>query len=159
MAPLLADLRLLACLPRPRLLRRGNGQPLDHRAVQGPGGTLHRLPQPTLAVVGQHGGRPAGICLAVEDCQGAVLGAWLETDFSWSGTLKLRAGGHQRTAPLEAWEGIVLPKLRPGEVLLLPPPRLKSLPDLVPGAEFTLQAGEEILGLSLAQELIHPTVQ
>ena len=159
LAPRMTQLRLLPCLPRPSLLRRSDGVHLDRLAVQGPGGVLHRLPQPTLAAIGLFGGRCAGFCLAVEDTQGAILGGWVEVDFSWKGELELEAGGRQRTAPLEAWEGILLPTLRPGEVMLLPQPRLKSLPELVPGGEFTVSAGSERLCLRLAKELIHPTVQ
>jgi len=159
LAPRIAQIHLLPCLPRPSVLRRGDGLNLDRLAVDGPGGVLHRLPQPTLAAVGQHGGQPAGFCLAVEDVHGAILGGWLEVDFAWEGVLELRAGGRHRTAPLEAWDGIALPELHPGEVLLLPHPRLKPLAELVPGAEFTLCAGAEVLRLSLSRELIHPTVQ
>jgi len=128
-------------------------------AVQGPGGRLHRLPQPTLAAVGLQGGRPGGFCLAVEDAQGAVLGGFLEVDFPWKGCLELSCGERHRRALFEAWEGIVLPPLRPGEVLLLPPPRLKALPGMAPGAEFHLDAPWENLSLSLARELVHPTLQ
>jgi len=159
LAPRLTDIQMLPCLPRPSLLRRGDGTHLDRLAVQGPGAELHCLPLPTLAAVGQHGGHPAGFCLALEDLHGAVLGAWLEVDFAWTGHLTLRVGGRQRSAPLEAWEGLALPSLRPGEVLLLPHPRLKSLPELSPGGAFTLQVGAEILSLSLAKELLHPTLQ
>lgn len=159
LAPPLAQIRLLPCLPRPSLLRRADGAHLDRLALQGPGGVLHRLPQPTLAAMGMHGGRPAGFCLAVEDAQGVILGGWLEVDFGWKGVLELGAGGCHRRSPLETWEGIILPALRPGEVLLLPPPRLKPLPELIPGGPFTLCAGGEVLRLSLAGELIHPTVQ
>ena len=150
---------LLPCLPRPSLLRRGDGLHLDRMAVQGPGSVLHRLPQPTLAAVGLQGGRPGGFCLAVEDAQGAVLGGFLEVDFPWKGCLELSCGERHRRAPFEAWEGIALPVLRPGEVLLLPPPRLKALPGLVPSAEFRITVPWESLSLSLAQELIHPTLQ
>jgi hypothetical protein len=159
LAPRLAQIHLLPCLPRPSLLCRADGLHLDRLAVQGPGGVLHRLPQPTLAAVGQYGGQPAGFCLAVEDIHGAILGGWLEVDFAWQGFLELRANGHPRKAPLEAWDGIALPTLRPAEVLLLPHPRLKPLPELMPGAEFTLCAGAEVLCLSLGKELLHPTVQ
>lgn len=159
LAPRLAEIRLLACLPRPSLLRRGDGTHLDRFAVHGPGAELHRLPSPTLAAVGQYGGQPAGFCLALEDLQGAVLGAWLEVDFLWSGHLILKVAGRQRSALLETWEGLVLPPLRPGEVLLLPHPQLKPLPELVPGAAVTLQAGAEVLPLSLGAELLHPTLQ
>ena len=120
---------------------------------------LHCLPHPTLAAVGQYGGLPAGFCVALEDLQGAILGAWLEVDFSWTGFLALRAGGRHRSAPLDAWEGLGLPVLRPGEVMLLPPPRLKTLPGLVPGAAFTVEVGGDVLPLSLGQELVHPTLQ
>lgn len=159
LAPPAASLRLLSCVPRPAQLRRADGHHLDRLAVQGPGGVLRQLPHPTLAAVGQHGGRPAGFCLAVEDLHGAVLGAWLEPDFELKGALEMQAGGHHRTAPLAGWDGIVIPPLRPGEVLLLPPPRLKHLADLVPGAEFSIQIGFERLSLSLARELVHPTLQ
>ncbi len=159
LAPRSADIQLLPCLPRPSLLRRGDGSHLNRLAVQGPEAELHCLPLPTLAAVGQHGGRPAGFCLALEDLHGAVLGAWLEVDFAWTGHLTLSVKGRQRSAPLEAWEGLALPPLRPAEVMLLPHPRLKAMPELSPGAGFTLQAGAEILSLSLAKELLHPTLQ
>ena len=159
LAPGVAQVELLPCLPRPSLLRRSDGVHLDRFAVQGPGAELRRLPQPTLAAVGQHGGMPAGFCLALEDLQGVILGAWLEVDFAWAGTLDLKVGRRHRSAPLEAWEGLGLPPLRAGEVMLLPHPRLKGLPELVPGAAFTLQAGAEVMALVLAKELVHPTVQ
>jgi len=159
LAPARMSIRLLACLPRPAQVCRADGLPLDRLAIQGPGAILRKLPHPTLAAVGQHGGRPAGFCLAVEDVQGLVLGAWLALDFELQGALELHGAGHRRVAPLDAWEGLELPPLGPGEVRLLPPPRLKAMPDLVPGADFRVRIAFETLEISLARELVHPTLQ
>lgn len=158
-APQAATVRLHACLPRPTLLRRWDGVHLDRLALKGPGAVMGQLPHPTLALVGLHGGRPAGVCIAVEDGAGAVLGAWLCVDAALEGQLELKAGGHQRTSPLSIWDGVATPELRPGEVVLLPPPRLKLLSDLVPGAAFKVKAFFEELSLNLGQDLLHPTVQ
>ena len=112
----------------------------------------------SLAAVGMAGGAIAGFCLALEEGGSAVLGAWM-TDEWPTGSLELRAGATRRTAPLKAWEGLELPSLHAGEVLLLPPPRLKPLPDLVAGAEVRLSAGFDQLILRLGPEGVHPTVQ
>jgi hypothetical protein len=61
--------------------------------------------------------------------------------------------------PFKVWEGIELPQLRPGEVMLLPPAKLKPLPGLVAGAEVRLSAGFDLLLLRLGPEGVHPTVQ
>ena len=71
----------------------------------------------------------------------------------------MRAGGARRSQPLKAWEGLELPALGPGEVLLLPPARLKALPQLPTGAELRLSVPFEQLRLSLGVEGVHPTVQ
>lgn len=100
----------------------------------------------------------AGYCLALEEAGGAVLGAWL-TDEWPTGQLELKVGAARRTAPLKAWEGLELPLLRAGEVMLLPPPRLKPFSELVGGAEVRLSAGFDQLVLRLGPEGVHPTVQ
>lgn len=159
LAPSLNQVQLLACLPVPTDVRRSDGSPMDPLLVRGPGSTLGRLPQPSLAAVGWHGGGVAGYCLAVEDAHGAVLGAWLNPDFGFRGALELRVRDHRRAAPMEAWEGLELPRLQPGEVRFLPSPRLRVLPELVPGTAFSLKTSFETLELSLGEELVHPTLQ
>ena len=86
------------------------------------------------------------------------MGTWM-TDEWPSGHLEWRVGSARRSAPLKAWEGLELPALRAGDVLLLPPPRLKALPGLLAGAEVCLSAGFDELRLRLGPEGVHPTVQ
>jgi hypothetical protein len=158
LAPALDAVALGPCLPRPAALRRLDGQVLDRLGVRGPGAVLAQPPQPGLAALGLAGGGIAGFCLALEDAGGAVLGAWL-TDQWPTGSLELRAVGTRRSQPLKAWEGLELPTMAAGEVLLLPPARLKALPDLLAGTELRLSAPFEQLRLSLGVEGVHPTVQ
>lgn len=158
LAPRRESVRLLPCLPRPRTLRRWDGTPLDVLAVQGPGDTLGSLPMPTLALVGLHGERPAGCCLALEHAHGVALGAWLELDPDWDGALEFRLDGQRRRLPLDAWRGLVPPRMEAGEVVLAPPPRLR----LGPGhgvVEVRLAAAFETLTLHLADAGVHPTMQ
>lgn len=155
----MAEVCLLPCLPDPVLLCRADGSRLESPTVGGSGTVLGRLPQPTLAAVGWSTGGPAGFCLAVEDVRGVVLGAWLDADFELRGTLEIRMGDRRRTAPMEVWEGLELPRLRPAEVRLLPPPRFRSLPELGPGMAFSLKTRFETLELTLGDDLVHPTVQ
>ncbi len=158
LAPLPEAVELLPCLPRPTSLRRLDGRWLDRLAVRGTGAELSAPPQPGLAALGLAGGGMAGYCLALEEAGGAVLGAWL-TDEWPTGQLELKVGAARRTAPLKAWEGLELPLLRAGEVMLLPPPRLKPFSELVGGAEVRLSAGFDQLVLRLGPEGVHPTVQ
>jgi hypothetical protein len=158
LAPDKETVDLLPCLPRPSSLRRMDGMSLDRLGVGGQGTELSGPPHPALAAVGMAGGGIAGFCLALEEGGSAVLGAWM-TDEWPTGSLELRAGSTRRTAPLKAWEGLELPTLHAGEVMLLPPPKLKPLPGLHPGAELRLSAGFDQLILRLGPEGVHPTVQ
>jgi hypothetical protein len=157
LAPRAAQVTHLPCLPRPSVLRRWDGTHLDRLEVLGPAGTLQQLPTPTLALIGQHGGLPAGCCLALEDAQNVALGAWLELDLEWEGDLVLTLGAHQRRLPLDGWKGLTLPVLRPCEVLLAPPPHLR-LPTGGAG-EVVLAAPFETLTLRLGDGGLHPTLQ
>jgi hypothetical protein len=91
LAPRADQVRMLACLPRPLAVRRWDGSVLDRLALQGPSGTPSGRLLPTLALVGLHGDRPAGCCLALEHAQGVLLGAWLELDLDWDGALECLA--------------------------------------------------------------------
>jgi hypothetical protein len=91
------------------------------------------------------------------DLDGAILGAWM-VDAWPEGSLELRVGAARRSTPIKTWEGLELPPLRPGELLLLPPPRLKSLPELLPGADVRVSAAFDTLILRAGPEGIHPTV-
>ena len=158
LAPLAGSARMLACLPRPLALRRWDGSSLDRLAVQGPFGTLGSQPAPTLALVGLFGEAPAGCCLALEHARGVVLGAWLELDLDWDGTLDLSMGSQHRRLPLDAWRGLALPALRPAEVLLAPPPHLR-LGQGEAGMEIRFVSAFETLVLHLADGGVHPTMQ
>ena len=158
LAPAHEAVNLLPCLPRPVLLRRMDGVNLDRLGVRGHGAELSGPPQPTLAAVGLAGGRLAGYCLALEDAGSAVLGAWLVDEWP-TGSLDLQAGTARRSTALKAWEGLELPSLHAGEVLLLPAPKLKALPDLMAGANLSIATGFDRLALRLAPEGVHPTVQ
>lgn len=158
LAPRPESATLLPCLPRPTALRDLSGRWLDRLGVKGAGAELLGVPQPGLAALGQAGGGIAGFCLALEDAGSAILGGWL-TDQWPEGNLELKAGAARRSLPLKAWEGLELPFLRAGEVLLLPPARLKALPDLAAGSEIRLSAGFDQLVLRLGPEGLHPTVQ
>jgi hypothetical protein len=74
------------------------------------------------------------------------------------GSLELKAGSVRRSTPLGAWEGLELPALRPGGVLLLPAPKLKALQELLPGAEVAVGGAFDTLVLRAGPEGIHPTV-
>lgn len=142
--------RLLPCLPRPATLRRADGSHLDRLGVSGPGTELQSVPRPTLAALGGHGGNAAGFCLALEEGGSAVLGAWLV--LAWPvGEMVLKVGTLRRHIPFRAWDGLELIGLRSAEAILLPPPRLKPLPDLEPGTAVRLQASFETLELILGQ--------
>lgn len=158
LAPAPEVVGLLACLARPANLRRAEGQILDRLAVRGPGAPLAGPPVPGLAAIGLAGGGIAGFCLALEDVQGTVLGAWM-TDTWPTGSLEFKVGATRRSVPLKTWEGLALPALNPGEVMLLPPPRLKPLPDLGGDAEVRLSAGFDRVTLRIGPEGVHPTVQ
>ena len=158
LAPRPESADLLPCLPRPVALRRLDGPGLDRFAVKGPGAQLSGPPQPGLAALGLAGGGIAGFCLVLEDAGGAVLGAWMVDEWP-RGSLELKAEGIRRSAPLRAWEGLELPPLRPGEILLLPPPRLKPLPHLAAGTRIQVSVPFEVLALRGGPEGVHPTVQ
>jgi len=160
LAPSADAVRMLPCLPRPLALRRGDGTHLDRLTVQGPGGTLGAVPQPTLAAVGLHrGGGIAGWCLALEDGVGAVLGGWMVLGYPGEGTLELRCGSHHRRVPLDTWDGLEVPGMRAGEVVILPAPKLRPIPGLVPGSDFSVTAPFETLVLRLGTDIPHLTVQ
>ncbi|WP_026939223.1 hypothetical protein [Holophaga foetida] len=154
----LEGLRFCPCLPEPSAIRRADGRALDRVSVRGPLAALSQLPLPTLAVIGMHGGRSAGFCLALEEPEGVVLGGWLT--FRWpEGHLEISGAGHSRSIPVEAWEGLSLPLLQPGEVRLLPPPRLRPIPGLGAGSWVEVKAPFEVLRLQLGGDISHPTVQ
>ncbi|WP_026852770.1 hypothetical protein [Geothrix fermentans] len=157
LAPLPDAADLLPCLPRPSALHRADGTALDRLAVRGPGVEIGELPRPGLAVLGQAGGGVAGFCLALEEGGSALLGAWM-VDAWPEGDLELRAGAARRGTSLGAWEEVALPVLRPGEVLLLPVPKLKPLQELLPGAEVRVATAFETMVLRAGPEGIHPTV-
>ena len=154
------SVRMLPCLPRPAMLRRADGTHLDRLAVQGPGGLLEAMPQPSLAVVGFHrGGGMAGWCLVLENAVGAVLGTWMVMDYPREGVIELRCGSHHRRVPLDTWAELEMPVLRAAEVVILPPPKLRPIPGLVSGSDFIVSAPFDALRLRLGPDSPHLTVQ
>lgn len=146
------------CLPRPSALSQADGRPLDRFTVRGAGATLSGLPRPGLAVIGLEGGGPAGYCLAFEDEAGPVLGHWMSE--AWPGSpLALKVGTAHRSVLVDAWEGLELPPLRPGEVCLLPPAKVKPLQGLEPGQEVVLVGDFDRLPVRLGEDGLHLTVQ
>ncbi len=156
-APSIETLSLLPCFPRPFALRRADGSHRDRLVVKGPGARITTQPQIMLAVLGAFG-EARGFCLAAEDGEATILGGWMAFDLP-KGHLELRTGHHRRSVALDAWEHLELPPLRPGEVMLLPPPRLKALPALEPGARLRLSWPVEEMELILGENLPHPTLQ
>jgi hypothetical protein len=158
LAPDLHTVDLLPCLPRPLALARLDGQNLDRLRIRGQGAELSMPPQPGLAAVGLAGGGMAGFCLALEEAGSVIMGSWM-TDAWPGGSLELKVGATRRSVPLKSWEGLALPSLRAGEVWLLPPPKLKALPEWMAGADVLVSAGFDQLLLRLGPEGVHPTVQ
>lgn len=147
----------LPCLPRPGLLRRADGTHRDRLAVKGPGAVIASQLQIMLAVLGGMGA-VRGYCLAAEDGDSTILGAWAAFEIP-DGNLELRVGNHRRNVALDVWEHLEFPPLQCGEVMLLPPPRLKGLPSLEPGARLRLTWPHEEMELVLGEYLSHPTLQ
>jgi len=157
LAPAAGSVASLPCLPRPSQLRRADGTHRDRFQVKGPGARISSQPQVMLAVVGGFG-EVRGYCLAAEDGETTVLGAWMTLDLP-TGHLELRAANHRRSVALDAWEHLDLPSLRPGEIMLLPPSRLKPFPALEPGDRLHLSWPLEDMELVLGENLPHPTLQ
>ncbi|MDE3245942.1 MAG: hypothetical protein KGN80_07630 [Acidobacteriota bacterium] len=157
LAPAAGSVALLPCLPRPAQLRRADGTHRDRFQVKGPGARILSQLQVTLAVLGGFGA-VRGYCLAAEDGETTVLGAWMVLEPP-TGVLELRAGKHRRSVALDAWDQLELPPLRSGEVMLLPPSRLKPLPALELGTRLTVSWPVEEMELFLGEKLPHPTLQ
>lgn len=159
LAPRLGEIRLRPCLPRPASLRRYDGTPLDARMVGGPEASLNHAPAPTLALVGMHPGRLAGVCLALEDAPGAVLGGWLALGPVPEGGVALRLGKTVRLFDGSLWQGLELPTLGPCDAVLLPAPILAPMEGLRPGRRFYLEASFDTLAVRLGRAAVHPILQ
>ncbi len=157
LAPAMESMALLPCVPRPSQLRQADGTHRDRFQIKGPGARIAAQPQVTLAVLGGFGA-VRGYCLAAEDGETTVLGAWMVLELPM-GVLELRAAKHRRSIALDAWDHLELPHLRPGEVMLLPPSRLKPFPALEPGTRLTVSWPIEEMELILGEKLPHPTLQ
>lgn len=157
LAPSTESVTLLPCLPRPSQLRRADGTQRDRFQVKGPGAIIASQPQVMLAVLGGYGA-VRGYCLAAEDGETTVLGTWMTLELPL-GQLELRASKHRRSVALDAWEDLEVPPLRTGEVLLLPPSRLKPFPALEPGTRLHVSWPLEDMELVLGEKLPHPTLQ
>ena len=153
----LASPRWVARLTPPSGLLTLDGRRLDLAALLKEGHALPGTPQATLCLVGQAGGLPAGLRMALLGEGRIMLSPWIETE--GVGPLQLSVGGHRRKVTLEAWNGLDLPLLGPGEHLILPVPRLRPWPSLAKGASIELRWGADHLQSHLARPLEHPTVQ
>lgn len=152
------DVTLLACLPRPVRVRRWDGTDLDPARVRGPQATLASVPAPGLAWVGMAPGLAAGCCLALDEPAGPVLGAWLELEVAWDGSLGLSVGGKRRRIPLDTWRDLLPRDPLPGEVVLAPPPRLR-VPAAQARAAIEVASPWERLRVHLGDKPEHPTLQ
>lgn len=152
LGPLLGELRPEPARPCRVLDGEGRDLPL---AAEGP---LQGLPRPTLALWGQAGPEPAGWTLACLVEGQVALCPWMVAG-EGAGVLDFDAGGHRRRIPADAWSGLPWPSLGPGEVLLLPPPRLRALPALPKGTPLRLRCGPLQMAWTLGVELVHPTAQ
>lgn len=157
LAPGMEQVVFQPCLARPRRVFDGDGR-RRKGSIGGPGATLAAHPQPTLAVLGMAGGRPGGFCLALPEPDRLMLGAWMAVDPDWTGRLSLRMTAHQRSAPLEAWAGLAVGELAPGDLVLLPPPRLRRVPDAGPGPVEVACPWDRLV-LRVEGPLDHPLVQ
>jgi hypothetical protein len=158
LAPAACACALLPCLPRPLAVRAGGGRILDRLRVRGPGAALPALSGPTIAIVGGADGEAAGCCIAAESPLGPVLGAWLHAGPLPQGEMALEAGGHRSAAPLDAWADLAPPPLLPGEVFLLPAPKLR-LPAPAPGAWVAIETPFDRLEVEYGPEPVHPVIQ
>lgn len=152
LGPLLENLRSEPARPRRVLDGEGRELPLA------PEGPLQGLPRPTLALWGQAGLEPAGWTLACLVEGQVALCPWMVAG-EGAASLELHAGSHRRRIPGDAWSGLSWPRLGPGEVLLLPPPRLRALPALPKGTPLRLRCGPLQMAWTLGVELPHPTAQ
>lgn len=157
LAPGLDQAELQPCLARPQRVYGWEGRRMKTMAA-GPGAALAAHPQPTFAALGMAGGRPGGFCLALPEAGRLILGAWMAVDPAWEGRLVLRVKAHQRSAPLDAWAGLAVGALAPGELALLPPPRLRRMPDSGPG-RVVVACPWETLVLRVEGPLDHPMLQ
>lgn len=157
LAPLQDQVAFQPCLARPRQVFGWDGRRLEV-VVAGPGAVLDSHPQPTLAALGMADGRPGAFCLALPEAGRVILGAWAIVDPPWEGRLLVRLGAHQRSAPLDGWVGLALGPLAPGDLVLLPAPRLRRMPDPQGGGAVVV-CPWETLRLRVEGPLDHPLVQ
>ena len=159
LAPSARVVRLLPCLPRPAALRRLDGTPAGGAGPCAvPAAASGASPSPPWPWRGSTaGGSVFGWCLALEDHDGVVLGAWMT--FEGPLAIELRCGSHHRRIPADAWAGLALPAPGPGEAVLLGAPKLRPLPGLAPGTAFSVASPFELLPLTLGTEIPHATVQ
>lgn len=156
LAPLTAEVRTLP-LRHQRVLD-AEGHVREGARLLAEGHTLPGSPQPTLALLGQQGKSPAGWTLACEAGGHVALCPWVVLG-AGAGAIELAIGGHRRRIPADAWSGVAWPQVAAGEVLLLPPPRLKPLPSLPALTPLRLRCGPLEMRWVLGVELEHPTAQ
>jgi hypothetical protein len=73
--------------------------------------------------------------------------------------ISVEVGEKTYKASTMAWEGLIPPRLLPGEVFLLPPPMLR-MPDMAPpDGKLAIEISFERLEMSYGQEPVHPMIQ
>ena len=159
LAPWPGSYEPLPCLPRPLAIRNSSGHFLDRLNVHGPRATLPAVAEPTIAVIGSAGAGHAGFCIAANSPVGPILGAWLCIGELEQGEFSVEIGKRKIKASTETWAGLVPPRLKPSEVLLLPPPLLR-LPSNAPLAgKVVIRAPFDSLEVNFEPEPVHPTLQ
>jgi hypothetical protein len=158
LAPAAGSFVPLPCLPRPLSVRASDGHPMDRLCIQGPGAALPAFSMPTLALVGGAAGGLAGCCIAAASPRGLVLGAWLQVGPIPEGEIMVEIGSQRSTAPMNAWKDLVPPPLLPGEVFLLPAPKLR-LPSSAPGTRVAVETAFDRLELTIGPDPVHHLLQ
>jgi hypothetical protein len=159
LAPQRGTYKLLSCLPRPLAVRASQGHFLDRLNIFGPGAALAAISEPTIAIVGSTEDNYAGFCIAATSPIGPGLGAWLCIGQLGGGDLSVEIGMNNYTAPTDIWSDLILPKLRPAEVFLLPPPMLRLPNNVSQEDKIIIGTFFERLEINYEHEPVHPILQ
>jgi hypothetical protein len=132
---------------------------LDRLSIFGPGAALPAISEPTIAIVGSTEDQYAGFCIAAASPIGPVLGAWLCMGQLGAGDFSVEIGMNNYTSPTDIWADLILPKLRPAEVFLLPPPMLRLPNNVSSEDKIIIGTFFERLEINYEHEPVHPILQ